>query len=88
MYWHGKTTTQTPPNQPAKKTPNPYLVLFEYLESIFIYFTLIHLIMKETGLMEKFCIKWQTIFDADKINTETTQIIISASVAEWWVGDE
>lgn len=38
--------------------------------------------MKETGLMEKFCIKLQTIFDADKINTETTQIIISASVAE------
>lgn len=38
--------------------------------------------MKETGLMEKFCIKCQTIFDADKINTETTRIIISAPVAE------
>lgn len=38
--------------------------------------------MKETGLMEKFCIKYQTIFDADKVHNETTQIIISAPVAQ------
>lgn len=35
---------------------------------------------------EEFCIEWQAAFDT--INTETTQIIISAPVAECWVEDE
>lgn len=51
-------------------------------------FTLIHLIMKERGLMIKFHIKCQTFFfDAIKINSETTRIILSAPVTERWVGD-
>lgn len=32
--------------------------------------------MKETVLMEKSCIKSHTGFEADKISTEATQIII------------
>lgn len=38
--------------------------------------------------MEKFRIKCQSFLTQTKINSETTQIILSATVAEWWVGDE